>query len=431
MGDLSRPTDVRLRHRNLRRSITLLFILGLLTASCSQKVIAPEAGDEIDPSISGLQTALTFLGADLGTDPATRDLSFKELPAPSIDLSELRRGGPPPDGIPPIDDPVMVPVTEVDFLVDTEPVVAIEVNGEVRAYPIQILIWHEIVNDRVGGIPVTITYCPLCNSALAYERTVTTQRNGTPDSELILDFGTSGLLLNSSLVMYDRQTETLWSHFTADAVHGLLVGSRLTTLPVAITSWATWRVAHPDGLVLSRETGHTREYGQNPYPGYDTSVTPFLFQGEVDGRLTAMTRIAGIALSPEANSAALAIPLITLSESLVIQTTLAETEILVWWVPGTNSVLNLHDIALSKDVGSVGVFSPIVNGRTLSFSPNFSPNSSPTPQTFTDEQTGSTWNPLGQAVRGPLAGTRLQRIEHLDTFWFAWAAFWPDTIIWS
>jgi hypothetical protein len=391
----------------------------LLVTGCSNVATAPEVPDRITPSTSGLQTALDFLSTN-STDQVS-DLS--DLPASSIDLTELRRGGPPPDGIPPIDNPVMMPATEVDFLVDTEPVVAIEVNGEARAYPIQILLWHEIVNDDIGGIPVTVTYCPLCNSALAYERTITLSNSDTTETELILDFGTSGLLLNSSLVMYDRQTETLWSHFTADAVHGQLVGTRLRILPVAMTAWATWREAHPDGLVLSTETGHEREYGQNPYPGYDTSTTPFLFQGEIDGRLTAMTRIAGITLGPDADAASLAIPLITLTQDLIVQTSLAGTEILVWWVPGTNSVLNLHDIALSKDVGSVGVFSPIVNGQSLRFSP--------TGQTFTDDRTGSVWNPLGQAIQGPLTGTQLQRIEHLDTFWFAWAAFWPDTIIWS
>jgi hypothetical protein len=402
-----------------RSSFTAFLATVLLVTGCSNVATAPEVPDRITPSTSGLQTALDFLSTN-STDQVS-DLS--DLPASSIDLTELRRGGPPPDGIPPIDNPVMMPAAEVDFLVDTEPVVAIEVNGEARAYPIQILLWHEIVNDDIGGIPVTVTYCPLCNSALAYERTITLSNSDTTETELILDFGTSGLLLNSSLVMYDRQTETLWSHFTADAVHGQLVGTRLRILPVAMTAWATWREAHPDGLVLSTETGHEREYGQNPYPGYDTSTTPFLFQGEIDGRLTAMTRIAGITLGPDADAASLAIPLITLTQDLIVQTSLAGTEILVWWVPGTNSVLNLHDIALSKDVGSVGVFSPIVNGQSLRFSP--------TGQTFTDDRTGSVWNPLGQAIQGPLTGTQLQRIEHLDTFWFAWAAFWPDTIIWS
>jgi hypothetical protein len=283
------------------------------------------------------------------------------------------------------------------------------------------LIWHEIVNDVVGGIPVTVTYCPLCNSALAYERTVTTEGS----SEQVLDFGTSGLLYNSSLVMYDRQTETLWSHFTAQAIHGQLAGIRLVTIPVAMVSWDSWSQAHPDGLVLSRDTGHERDYGLNPYPGYDTtSGRPFLFQGEIDGRLTAMTRITGISLDDAGDpptSGALAVPLVTLQEREVIHTVIGEEEILLWWIPGTNSALNLHDIVFSKDVGSVGVFSPVVNGQILRFQP--------ADGVFIDTATQSIWNVLGRAVDGPWKGTRLRPIGHLDTFWFAWAAFWPDTVI--
>jgi hypothetical protein len=374
---------------------------------------------------------LSALGPDPLITPHDLNNASSTLPAPLIDINELRRGGPPPDGIPPIDNPIMIQAQQVDFLADTEPVVAIEVNGEARAYPIQILIWHEIVNDEVGGLPVTVTYCPLCNSALAYERTVTIDETGdagtvaSDDSAIVLDFGTSGLLYNSSLVMYDRQTETLWSHFTAQAIHGQLVGTQLVTIPVAIVSWGTWREAHPDALVLSRETGHERDYGLNPYPGYDTTAgRPFLFQGEIDGRLTAMTRITGISLGQTAETpspATLAIPLVTLQEQQVIHTVLAKEDIVVWWIPGTNSALNLHDIVFSVDVGSVGVFSPNVNGRQLRFRPDG--------PMFVDEQTGSRWNILGQAIEGPLTGTKLQPIEHLDTFWFAWAAFWPDTVI--
>ena len=397
----------------------------------SDTATRPEAGVAIEPELSGLQTVLSALGPDPLITPHDLNNASSTLPAPLIDINELRRGGPPPDGIPPIDNPIMISAQQVDFLADTEPVVAIEVNGEARAYPIQILIWHEIVNDEVGGLPVTVTYCPLCNSALAYERTVTIDETGdagtvaSDDSAIVLDFGTSGLLYNSSLVMYDRQTETLWSHFTAQAIHGQLVGTQLVTIPVAIVSWGTWREAHPDALVLSRETGHERDYGLNPYPGYDTTAgRPFLFQGEIDGRLTAMTRITGISLGQTAETpspATLAIPLVTLQEQQVIHTVVAKEDIVVWWIPGTNSALNLHDIVFSVDVGSVGVFSPNINGRQLRFRPDG--------PMFVDEQTGSRWNILGQAIEGPLTGTKLQPIEHLDTFWFAWAAFWPDTVI--
>ncbi len=134
---------------------------------------------------------------------------------------------------------------------------AIEIDGEARAYPIQIMTWHEIVNDTIAGIPVAISYCPLCNSASAYERRLGGE---------IVDFGTSGLLYRSALVMYDRQTESLWSHFTGEAVAGELTGERLETVPVSTVAWEDWRDTNPDGLVLSRDTGHRRPYGQKPLP---------------------------------------------------------------------------------------------------------------------------------------------------------------------
>ncbi|NNE13139.1 MAG: DUF3179 domain-containing protein, partial [Ilumatobacter sp.] len=196
-------------------------------------------------------------------------------PPPLVQFEEIRSGGPPPDGIPPIDEPRFLLPGDVDFLADNEPVLALEIDGDARAYPVQIMTWHEIVNDTVGGTPVTVSYCPLCNSAVAYDRRL---------GDRILDFGTSGLLYNSALVMYDRQTQTLWSHFTGQGIIGELTGEELVTYPLATVAWSTWRDTNPDGLVLSRDTGFSRDYGRNPYPGYDrVDGVPFLFQGEVDG----------------------------------------------------------------------------------------------------------------------------------------------------
>lgn len=196
------------------------------------------------------------------------------FPAPFLDPAELLSGGPPPDGIPSIDEPKFLAVEEVDFLEDDEPVLALQVGEETRAYPVQVLIWHEIVNDTVDGIPVAVTYCPLCNSAVAYDRRL---------DDRVLSFGTSGMLYNTALVMYDRQTESLWSHFTGQALIGHLTGAQLDVFPMSTISWADWRDANPDGLVLSRDTGHDRDYGTNPYPGYDdVDTAPFLFEGETE-----------------------------------------------------------------------------------------------------------------------------------------------------
>lgn len=335
-----------------------------------------------------------------------RDARF---PAPLVDPGELRSGGPPPDGIPSIDEPTFLRADEVGFLEDDEPVLALEVGDEGRAYPVQVLIWHEIVNDTVDGVPVTVTYCPLCNSAIAYDRRL---------GDRVLEFGTSGMLFNSALVMYDRQTESLWSHFTGEAVIGHLAGEQVEVLPVATVAWADWRDAHPDGLVLSRDTGFDREYGRNPYPGYDdVDSSPFLFDGEVDGRLAAMERVVGV----ERGGEAVAVRLDELADRGVIEVDLAGTRLVVWVLPGAVSALDAGSVADGREVGATGVFQPVAGDRSLSFERDR--------EGFVDDETGSRWNVLGEAIDGPLGGSVLDPVAHVDTFWFAWASFQPETEI--
>ena len=189
----------------------------------------------------------------------------------SVPLAEIVSGGPPRDGIPPIDDPDFVPVPQATGLADTEPVIGVTVNGAAKAYPLRILIWHEIVNDNVGGVPVAVTFCPLCNAAMVFDR-----RAGAR----VLDFGTTGMLRHSDLVMYDRQTETWWQQATGVGIVGGLTGAKLEFVPSQIVGLDQFAEAHPDGVVLSRDTGFSRDYGRNPYVGYDTvDQQPFLFQG--------------------------------------------------------------------------------------------------------------------------------------------------------
>ena len=356
------------------------------------------------PQVASSPTAVTVSGLN-----ALRGVVSEDLPEPLVPLSEIRSGGPAPDGIPPIDTPTFLPPAAVDFLGEFEPVLAIEIDGDARAYPVQILMWHEIVNDTVGGVPVSVTYCPLCNSAVAYDRRV---------GDRIVDFGTSGSLWNSALVMYDRQTQTLWSHFNGAGIVGELTGVQLETFPVAMVPWGVWRDANPDGLVLSRDTGFTRDYGRNTYPGYDNvNSTPFLFQGEVDGTFTAMTRIVGIELEGDA----LGVPLFRLQEERIIEATIADTDLVVFWEPGTASALDRNSIADGDDIGATGVFLATVDGERFTFGA--------TEAGFVDDQTGSTWSLLGRAVAGPLEGSRLERVTHVDTFWFAWAAFQPGSAL--
>ena len=330
----------------------------------------------------------------------------------TIEYEELLSGGPPRDGIPSIDDPQFITADQAqEWLADNEPVIALEIDGDARAYPLQILTWHEIVNDNVGDVPVAVTFCPLCNSAITFDRRFDGQ---------IFEFGTSGLLRLSDLVMYDRTTETLWQQFTGEGIVGDLAGEQLAFIPSSLISFADFRTAHPDGQILSRETGFSRSYGENPYVGYDTiGSDPFLFRGPVDGRLAAMERVVTVSL-PEVD---LAYPLSVLSEVGVINDTQAGLDLVVFHQPGTSSALGSRVIAEAEDVGATGVFERTLGDQTLTFQRDG--------EKIVDLETSTTWNILGQAIDGPLSGERLSPVVHADHFWFSWAAFRPDTLIYE
>lgn len=187
------------------------------------------------------------------------DLSNSSLP-----VNEIRHGGPPRDGIPALSDPEMLPAAQADYIEPRDRIVGIEIDGEARAYPIDILNWHEIVNDSIGDSRFAITYCPLCGTAVAFDASI--------DGE-VTDFGVSGLLYNSDVLLYDRATESLWSQIMTRAVAGPRVGQSLTMLPISHTTWQDWLARHPQTLVLSRDTGHSRNYDRNPYAGYERSRT--------------------------------------------------------------------------------------------------------------------------------------------------------------
>lgn len=176
-----------------------------------------------------------------------------------VPVDEIRSGGPPRDGIPALDDPKLVRAEKADFLTGEDRVLGLERRGEARAYPIKILNWHEIVNDEVAGQPIAVTYCPLCGTGMVFDAEVAGRT---------LQFGVSGLLYKSDVLLYDRQTESLWSQIGKEAIAGPLRGVPLTALPVTHTSWQAWRKAHPETLVLSTQTGHARDYSRDPYGGY-------------------------------------------------------------------------------------------------------------------------------------------------------------------
>jgi hypothetical protein len=331
----------------------------------------------------------------------------------SVPYGEILSGGPPKDGIPAIDDPEFTSVEEADqYLEDVEPVVFFQLGEDARAYPLQILTWHEIVNDVVDGRPVAITFCPLCNTAIAFEATFDGQQ---------LDFGTTGRLRFSNLIMYDRQTETWWQQATGEGIAGKFAGEQLVFLPASIIGWGEFKENIPAGKVLSRETGFRRDYGRNPYTGYDNiNNSPFLFRGpETPGKLPAMARVLTVDLESEA----VAYPYEQLQESGAINDMISGKEVVVLWQPGTASALDSAIIAEGEDVGAGTAYSREVDDQVLTFS--FRGGK------IVDDQTGSEWDFFGQAVSGDLAGTRLEPVVSVNHFWFSWAAFKPETRIYQ
>lgn len=335
----------------------------------------------------------------------------------SVPFDEIFSGGPGKDGIPAVDDPQFESIEEArEWLTGTSPVIALEIDGDARAYPLAILTWHEITNDVVGGEPVTVTFCPLCHTALVYARTL----DGT-----VHDFGVSGNLRFSDLVMYDRQTETWWQQATGIGIVGELTGAKLDFIPSQLIGLDQFADAYADGMVMSRDTGHSRDYGRNPYAGYDTpDQQPFLFDGVTDGRLGPKERV--VTLGQQGDPDPISLPYTELRQVGAVNLEFEGEPVVVLWAPGAVSALDESSIADSEDVGGTGVFSSVVDGQTLAFSREGGEDAP-----ITDAETGSTWDITGRAIDGPLAGSSLEPIEHGDHFWFAWAAFVPDTSIWT
>lgn len=372
----------------------------------------------------GLVAAATFF-------PETGDHAQAQLSCddPPIDVSNLQRvwdktdfctyepgvfddiisGGVPRDGIPPIDNPEFDSVdTARDWLQPQSPVVAFSLNGIARAYPLAILTRHEIVNDVVGGEPVAVTFCPLCNSAVVFERTVDDQ---------VFRFGVSGLLRNSDLIMWDDVTQSWWQQFTGTGIVGQYTGHQLTILPSQVVGFGAFAEQYPDGEVLSPGS---RSYGSNPYVGYDSSDSPFLFRGRVDDRLFATSRV----LAGVIDGIPVAYPFETLASVGVINDTVGSQHVVAFWQPGATSALDRSDIDSSQDVGMAALYDRALNGQELTFVRDAE-------GAIRDEQTGSAWNVFGTATDGDLAGQQLRQRLAAPHFWFAWAAFQPDTLIYG
>ena len=317
------------------------------------------------------------------------------LPKNIVPLNEIVSGGPPQDGIPSIDNPKFVSVSEADkFLQDADQVVGLNVNGDIRAYPLQILVWHEIVNDNVGGTPVAVTYCPLCFTNQVFNRTVDGQT---------VEFGTSGKLYNSNLVMYDRNSNSLWSQALGQAIVGKQAGLKLDRIPFDVAFWREWKQLYPDTNVLSRDTGSNRPYGADPYGSYYSNNDLFFPVSNKDDRLELKEIIVGL----ENGGQFKAYKLQQIQDTRVINDRIGDKSL---------ALFSLYPFM-------VRVFDSTLDGQKLEF--QYNKNSSK----ITDKQTGSEWNFDGIGTAGPMKGKHLLRLPYDEGFWFEWVAFHPKTAL--
>lgn len=313
----------------------------------------------------------------------------------------------PRDSIPPIDRPMFEPIAAATWLEDREPGALVQFNDEVRFYPLSILTRHEIVNDRFGDIPVAVSFCPLCNTAVSFDRRVDGQ---------VLRFGVSGLLRNSDLVMWDDATTSLWQQVTGEGIVGDFAGTQLEIIPTSIVSYSDALESFPDALSLSSETGFGIPYGANPYASYSSLAQPFLFDGEPDPRFPALSRVVGVTIDESDKG----YPFETIRETRAVNDEVGGVPIAVWWGGDTADALDASNIADGQSIGTGIAFDRRVDDQVLTFAP------AEDADRFVDEETGTTWTLLGLAVDGPLEGSQLETVSHRNEFWFAWAAFFPE-----
>ncbi|MEA1903560.1 MAG: DUF3179 domain-containing protein [Actinomycetota bacterium] len=403
------------------RRLSLLIALAITAAACGGATIASTPTTTSDPVTSDTP-AQDDSSPDLGSD----ELPFQLLQVTgawetdftkrTINLDELQVGIPssdPRDAIPPIDTPIFEPVSESEWIQDQEPGVLLDFGGEARFYPLAVLTRHEIVNDEVGGVPIAVTYCPLCNTAVAFDRRF---------EDTVLRLGVSGLLRNSDLVMWDDVTQSLWQQITGEAIVGEHAGKSLATIASGIVRWEDFRANHPDGSALGPDQGRGEIYGFNPYEFYSSRARPYaFFDGDIDDRFPALERMVGVSIDDTDK----AYPFSLINDAKAVNDTVAGQPLVVFWgAEDTADALDSGVIADAAGVGTGIVYSAEVDGRVLTFD-------SVGDTEFVDRETGTTWSILGKAISGELAGTELELLPHRNEFWFAWQAFFPDAEVWT
>lgn len=338
----------------------------------------------------------------------------------SVELSEIQIVLP-KGSFPTLDTPKFVKKPKgIEMFFAKEPVIVVEINGAAKAYSLNILTMHEIANDVLEGIPILVTYCPLCNSGIVYNRNV--KFKGVNE---ILEFEASGMLRNSDMVMLDRKTETLWQQLQGKAIVGTYNETYLNIIPSIIISVEEFFTRYPKGEILSKNTGFKsseKKYGYNPYKKYDEKKNPiqyFFSSKKVDKRLPALERIVDI----ENNGDYKIYSFSSVAKKGVINDTFKTSEVVLFYKSGTISILDENDISTSKDVGSVTVFNAVIDKQHLIFKKKKG--------VFIDTKTKSKWDITGHCFSGKLKGKQLEIKPHSNHFAFAWLAFNPKSEIYK
>ena len=323
----------------------------------------------------------------------------------TVPLDKILSGGPPQDGIPSIDNPKFQSVQEADeILEDSELVLGLNINGDIRVYPLQILVWHEIVNDVVGNQPVAVTYCPLCFTNQVFNRTLN-------DGNTV-EFGTSGKLYNSNLVMYDRKSNSLWSQALGEGIVGEYAGVKFERIPFDVAYWKEWKELYPESKVLSRDSGSVRPYGADPYGDYYTNDLILFPVANDDKRLGLKEIIIGL----ENKDQYKAYKLQEIETKKVINDVIGEDK----------------KIALvSLEPFMIRVFDRVIDGNDDGNKIVVDLFYNETTNTLIDRVTGSELNFDGKFINKQLQGKKLERLPMDQGFWFEWAAFHPETEVFS
>ncbi len=345
-------------------------------------------------------------------DPGFAEFLREDVPS-RLRMEEVVWGGVTVDGIPALDQPEVIPADDADYLEPGEPVFGISLNGEARAYPLRIMDWHEMVNDVVGGVPVSLAYCTLCGAGVAYD--------GRGPDGVVFTFGSSGLLYRSNKLMYDRQTRSLWNQLSGEPVHGELAGQelRLELLPVVLTSWEDWRSQHPDTLVLNLGTGYERVYFPGAaYGDYFSSEATMFPVWQRSAALDDKARIYALQI----DGIPKAYPIERLVEERVVNDELAGQTVVL--IAASESIvvdgISLRTGAVRYDSGAE-VRAYERGGH------QFSPGE--TEATVLDEN-GRIWDITEEALLGP-EGEQLERLPGHLAYWFGWFAFYPQTEVYG